>query len=646
MRSGRGFPDHYFTRVVRSHACASYAKRRQYHDRRVDAARNVVRTEMAAVWDSSVFDEIGKVYLNFEQKYQGTRMKLGFFNTSAPGVIRKDESNFAYDMLGALVNQGTADNMGLVLGPTFCTTKGQVWKQEANINERLANSNLNIDRSWILTFEHGGDTRDERPLLYIGKIGLPGNGILKKSAWANSSILSKTSQIGPVMQQKTGDMIEKEELVGENPKMPVTTDPTTHMSPSEKVHQIGPGACYEILAQTFQGANVPTGVQPLVVDVHPHVGDMIKAFFRFRSTAVNKVKLLTYAAGPQHKQWLDENIQQWLITSFLSGEVTVSGAVPLAEEMPQDMLAAEIAPPTLMTCVWAPHKLNGVAVADIPEKDLKRFGEHSNEDIRNRFAVLRESSKKLGFNQPPAGDDAIVSPSKRRRVDPNPSPGNEPKTEYCIDNSEMPTAAMYSIMHTNREHTMKLIATDNEHTYLSNESPQATPPWITTAGFVVCQWTGGTWRKASEDKPILPEEIDFRIGSSEVLIFLGSRLMTVTEAMDEQRKRHPGAHLRVTYHTSTDDPQENNPGHATFEQKVTMAWKPEKTEIKDEGNGPIVLDRKKAAIAVPPRVWATGRTCIAWHMRWAMQGLAPVKPVVILASNIEIPSGKAAKLSN
>ena len=129
-------------------------------------------------------------------------------------------------------------------------------RQEHIINQKLYDVNLNIDRHWTLCFSPHDDARDQRPLLYIGRIALPMAKLLKDSVWRKSSLVSSAPVIGPLRALKTSDLVEIED-VGEC-ALPNTTDTSSHVSQHEKIYQLGTQCCQQIL-QNSVGSVVSEG---------------------------------------------------------------------------------------------------------------------------------------------------------------------------------------------------------------------------------------------------------------------------------------------------------------------------------------------------------------------------------------------------
>ena len=45
-------------------------------------------------------------------------------------------------------------------------------------------------------------------------------------------------------------------------------------------------------------------------------------------------------------------------------------------------------------------------------------------------------------------------------------------------------------------------------------------------------------------------------------------------------------------------------------------------------------------------LWKTKFSDIVWHVRWTAKGLMPIKPSVVFTTDLVVPSGKAAQLTD
>ena len=177
----------------------------------------------------------------------------------------------------------------------------------------------------------------------VGRLAFPMSKAFKDSAWWSSSLLRKAPVVGPLKAMRTSDMSVIEDLSEDT--LPSTTDPTTHISPAEKVQQVGVDACLQVLQATFDGINAARTTMAVVVDPFPHTGDMLKAVIKYRGEFTGRLLYHSFAASAMEKVWLNFSVATWMQGEFLAGRLGIRGAAPLPEEVPKVILDAEIERP-------------------------------------------------------------------------------------------------------------------------------------------------------------------------------------------------------------------------------------------------------------------------------------------------------------
>ena len=89
-------------------------------------------------------------------------MCIVYLNWAAPARVPAKIQQVQAQVMGAVCNTDSAGNVGLLLMPVFAHKKGYVFKAEQAAQSRLANANLNLDKSMALYFQDKGDERDQR----------------------------------------------------------------------------------------------------------------------------------------------------------------------------------------------------------------------------------------------------------------------------------------------------------------------------------------------------------------------------------------------------------------------------------------------------------------------------------------------------
>ena len=106
--------------------------------------------------------DMASTFATYIEDTKPTTGRLVYLNLSAPSLFRAAHERFAFNFMGAVINHDAGDNIGLVLSPNFAKEPGRAHQQESVVNGRLADSNLNIDRLWTLSFDSHKDNRDQK----------------------------------------------------------------------------------------------------------------------------------------------------------------------------------------------------------------------------------------------------------------------------------------------------------------------------------------------------------------------------------------------------------------------------------------------------------------------------------------------------
>ena len=144
----------------------------------------------------TISDDLATSYKDYADSMRRTTARFCFLNMSSPVVLRSAHQTFGMSFAGALINDA-GENMGIALSPAMAGKIGEGFRMESSINDKLAQSNLNIDRYWSLLFKPHEDPRDMRPLLYIGRVLLPMNRTLKDLVWKTSGFFYQGCIRGP-----------------------------------------------------------------------------------------------------------------------------------------------------------------------------------------------------------------------------------------------------------------------------------------------------------------------------------------------------------------------------------------------------------------------------------------------------------------
>ena len=587
-------------------------------------------------------------YNSYMEDTKKATARFGFLNYSALSLVRASHQTHAVEFMGAMVND-YGHNLAMVVSPSYSSQKGEGYRMEGEINKKLAEANLNIDRFWTLTFEKHEDPRDQRPLLHMGRIALPMNKQLKDSQWKHSGLFTHAACVGPCKASKTNDM----EIIMDvtETALPKTTDQTTHMAPAEKVQQIGCDACVSILHACMDKMKKPDLCFSLV-DLFLHTGDMIKAAILFQAELTTFMKIHSYASSDVEKEWLDQIINAWAREKFIDGTLKIRGAMPLPEEIPRDMLEADVPLPQLHVCTWNDIKVDGQPTLTLPDALYHKYSTHADQEICDRFNKLYEKAKGIiNLKESPTAS----TPAKRTSSDIlNPEP-DEPLKKMKLEPgspsagligvADMPGTVCEAVLPASKEISMKVVIAVGNKLFLTPSNTDNDVALL--PGVVVAGWWQGKWWHNSANKDLNEADVKFELKSTDDFIRIGSSMITLGTALAERRKSRPASTASVMYHDLVDAPTDDDPSRQTLSVKHDMVWRPDAgAPVKKEDNAHYTtMDHKHIAGAVPTNLWRNGVTDIVWTVRWSLKGLTPVRPAVALVVATNVTASKALPLS-
>jgi len=130
----------------------------------------------------------------------------------------------------------------------------------------------------------------------------------------------------------------------------------------------------------------------------------------------------------------------------------------------------------------------------------------------------------------------------------------------------------------------------------------------------------------------------FHIKSDQDYIYHQNELVTVRDVIGERRKVDPDC--KLTYHNFADKTEGE-----TGEVEITLKHKVYFMTKKDASESEKKKSQVNLAAFLPLDIWASESCKVAkimWATKWATQGLAPVRPLVILTEDVVLGPGRAA----
>ena len=202
-----------------------------------------------------------------------------------------------------------------------------------------------------------------------------------------------------------------------------------------------------------------------------------------------------------------------------------------------------------------------------------------------------------------------------------------------------------------------------------------------TAGLFLVGFGRGKFKEAKKDDQG-DHDVHFCITSGAEMVMLDGVLTIVTDALRVKRKQNPNASL--AYHSLKNEPQPGTDFEfavATWLNQVAQtnchsddvlfcvgvcSWhvlecicfqyvcciltqvndilfRPDEKQIGSEQKK---VNQTMAALTVPRLSWESLKMCkITWMVKWAVNGLTPIRPVINWSSDFEIKAGEAVVLS-
>ena len=107
-------------------------------------------------------------------------------NWAAPCLLKKEVMESRGNALTMLCHM-SARNLGTVIMPQFTYNKGQLHLTEDMCKGLLLSRGLNVENKFALTYKDKTDARDQRPLMYDGRIAV-GDWAKSKEFWGKSKL--------------------------------------------------------------------------------------------------------------------------------------------------------------------------------------------------------------------------------------------------------------------------------------------------------------------------------------------------------------------------------------------------------------------------------------------------------------------------
>ena len=126
----------------------------------------------------------------------------------------------------------------------------------------------------------------------------------------------------------------------------------------------------------------------------------------------------------------------------------------------------------------------------------------------------------------------------------------------------------------------------------------------------------------------------FSLTDHHTAVWHNKKMQTVRDVVLERRKTEPNC--KVAYH-EMHEADDSAPGSFTLDQKFQVYFIPDPT-TPVEKEQPVQMS---AGMLVPKEAWASSSSCdIVWGTKWAINGLTPVRPLVVMKVDAKILPGR------
>ena len=351
----------------------------------------------------------------------------------------------------------------------------------------------------------------------------------------------------------------------------------------------------------------------------------------------------------------------WLAQNFKDGKIKVPGHTPRPQEMPADLVMGAPALPRLniliqredlypqipeeVTKTWATHSRHGAAFRKLADSIIEEWGPMPVEVKNNPNGEEGQNPNKRGPD--PAAVDLQAEAQKRLKT---------------ISEGEGMDLASFPMLASRQTKVVVRMRAGNE-ILLHNqdtENDAVIKQGTIIAGFGkgafayagqkkkgkgkgkgkdgVEDKDGADGKDGKEDKREV-KEVPYRLQDHSTQVLFNSELHSLGKILQEQQAKDPKA--QIAYHEVV--PQAEGEG---FKLKMTadVQFAPAGTTPSAEASKGKPNLQLSAASMVPLSAWDGGLAAQVWAVRWTVNGLMPVRPLIVAAGTFTLSPGQAVQL--
>ena len=134
----------------------------------------------------------------------------------------------------------------------------------------------------------------------------------------------------------------------------------------------------------------------------------------------------------------------------------------------------------------------------------------------------------------------------------------------------------------------------------------------------------------------------FQLEGSQEEVYHNNKTQRLLDTVNDRRKQEPNC--KIAYHDMVVD-ENSDPGAFVLNIKHKIFFVPGVASEGDEEGGK--LSQMSLAASVPQSVWSNCEICsIKWATKWAINGLTPIRPLVILDGDLQLGAGRAIAVTS
>ena len=561
-------------------------------------------------------------------------LTIGIVNWVAPSTIHNDQLELQASIVSLLTN-GSVSNIVPILFPQFSYKKGQLYIVEQMVFNMLAHRAVNVDAKFGLVFEEKPDQRDARRLIYDGRVAVPSGCSEASYVWKDCQLLF-TGKTDPASMMPARAMEIVETIGGD--ALPSTTDADGLVKGAAKFAQVGEDGMAKIINAALKGASISSRQALIIWEINCGVGHALDAFLSLERGWKFPAAYLTTTNDPARAEWIQHTRLNKVRTMHRQGELQVPGFTKMPDEPPVELLEAGPSAPQLhhLVIVDAPGASPGGKSLAIPDSIMDTWLTHP--------VVGAEFQAYLDTFFASWGKHAVPAAGLKRAADPGGAQPAAPKkakaTVTIVNVEDLPAdSEICSVKMTQKGQAgLSLRVGVGNRLHIVNAGKAAVDM---QAGSLICGF-GKAKFKAGDDGALPDTAHLFMLKGSKDKVLVGKRYADLGSIVEERRQTEP--ECQVAYH-SMDPVADGGPGAFSLSIKHNIYFIPDacnKELIKpDEAKKPPTQQMAVGEVLAASSWASSSCAALVWMVQWGVNGLTPVRPVVLLCEDVSVPESSA-----